>query len=638
VSLDFEIIGPYQVVRIIGQGGMGTVYQGVNAKTKEPVAIKVISAGLAQHQRFRRRFDSEIQTLLKLKHPNIVQLIGFGEEKGLLFYSMEYVDGENLQQQLRREKTLPWERVVDLAIEICSALKHAHDFGIIHRDLKPANIMINSQNKIKLTDFGIAKLFGAADSTVEGSVLGTADYMPPEQAEGKPVSVRSDLYSLGSLCYAALAGRPPFTGKNIPEILFNVRYGSLTPLASLAPEVPKELCDLVEELLRREPSMRPPTGLVVGNRLQSLRAGLSKRARDKATEKTEVRNLRELTSIDMSDTPSLASEFKSIRPGDETILAANGNREIFGEDRSPPASMPNREPTHLTAPSVAGPNDKTRLASGNSEFEYSEHPSGIDYIAKTNFTEVDDNDRRRSSIVVAEPEYVSPWSHWLSVGGLVATLAACAFGIFWFSRPPSANVLYEQIASAIQSSDEEQITDVEPIAERFKELYPNDTRMADVDSLLAEIESLRSIRQLQRRAKRGGSDQLDPVEQAFLECIKAQSIDSELAQRKFKAMVTVFASGEKLSSRQRQFVEQAKRMSDQLAKETKPARNPAIDAIQEQMTWADANLSTAARMEWLRSLVELFEDKVWARELVALAKTKLSSTGKNASDPKELLP
>ena len=243
------------------------------------MAVKVIAANLAQHQRFRRRFDAEIQTLIKLKHPNIVQLIGFGEEKGLLFYSMEYVDGENLQQELRRSKTLPWERVVDLAIDVCSALKHAHDFGVIHRDLKPANLMINSQGKLKLTDFGIARLFGASEVTVEGSVLGTADYMSPEQAEGKTVSLRSDLYSLGCICYTALTGRPPFMGKNIPEILFNVRYGTLTPLSTLAPQVPKELCGLIEEMLRKDPSMRPPTGLVVGNRLQSLRAGLTKRAK-----------------------------------------------------------------------------------------------------------------------------------------------------------------------------------------------------------------------------------------------------------------------------------------------------------------------------------------------------------------------
>lgn len=614
MSLDFEVIGPYKIIRILGQGGMGTVYHGVHSKSNDSVAIKVISSNMAQHQRFRRRFDAEIQTLIKLKHPNIVQLIGFGEEKGLLFYSMEYVDGENLQQQLRREKKIGWERVVDIAIEICSALKHAHDFGVIHRDLKPANLMINSQGKVKLTDFGIAKLFGAMESTVEGSILGTADFMPPEQAEGKPVTVRSDLYSLGSMCYAALSGRAPFTGKNIPEILFNVRYGPLTPLATLEPTVPKELCDLIDELLRREPSMRPPTGLVVGNRFQALRVGLAMRAREKLSSKTEVGNLKEMTSIDMNDDASLMHEVKSLSPNESTIAGATQQ-----------SVSSNHEKTSASIPSIAGPNDKTRMAPSQSEFELSDRPSGIEHMGKTNFTEVQDEDRRRSSIVVADHESTSAWAQWLSVGGLVATLLACGLGIVWFAQSPSANSLYQEIAPALNSPDDDLLFAIEPTAERFKSLYPNDPRCEEVDGLLGEIESLRSIRQMQRKAKRGGTEQLDAVEQAFLECIKAQSLDTVLAQRKLQALATVFSANEKLTPRQSQIVAMAKRMAEQMAEEPKPARHPAIESLEEQMIWAEANLNPSTRATWLKGLIELFEDKAWARELIASAKRKLTA-------------
>jgi len=593
---------------------MGTVYHGVHAKSNDSVAIKVISSSMAQHQRFRRRFDAEIQTLIKLKHPNIVQLIGFGEEKGLLFYSMEYVDGENLQQQLRREKKIGWERVVDIAIEICSALKHAHDFGVIHRDLKPANLMINSQGKVKLTDFGIAKLFGAMDSTVEGSVLGTADFMPPEQAEGKPVTVRSDLYSLGSMCYAAIAGRAPFTGKNIPEILFNVRYGALKPLATQEPTVPKELCDLIDELLRREPSMRPPTGLVVGNRFQALRVGLAMRAREKQSSKTEVRNLKEMTSIDMNDDASLMQEVKSLSPNDSTVAGATQQ-----------SHSSNHEKTNASSPSIAGPNDNTRLAPSQSEFELSEQPSGIEHIGKTNFTEVQEEDRRRSSIAMPQDESNSALAQWLSIGGLVATLVACGLGIVWFSQSPSANKLYQEIAPALNSPDDDLLFSVEPTAERFKALYPNDPRGEDIDALLGEIESLRSIRQMQRKAKRGGTDQLDAVEQAFLECIKAQSLDSVVAQRKLQALATVFAANEKLTPRQSQIVALAKRMAEQMALEPKPARHPAIESLEDQMVWAEANLNPSTRAAWLKGLIELFDDKAWARELVESAKLKLTA-------------
>ena len=635
MSLDFEVIGPYRVIRVLGQGGLGTVYEAVHAKSKEPVAVKVIAANLAQHQRFRRRFDAEIQTLIKLKHPNIVQLIGFGEEKGLLFYSMEYVDGENLQQELRRSKTLPWDRVVDLAIDVCSALKHAHDFGVIHRDLKPANLMINSQGKLKLTDFGIARLFGASEVTAEGSILGTADYMSPEQAEGKTVSIRSDLYSLGCICYAALAGRPPFVGKNIPEILFNVRYGTLTPLANLAPHVPKELCGLIEEMLRKEPSMRPPTGLVVGNRLQSLRAGLTKRAKDLAADKTEVGNMRELTSIDLRDDTEIASVLPSIVPSDATVVLSDNNKtkpsEALKKQTDAKANGNDSHESPITqsstsssfSQSMAGPQDPTREALSNSEFEISNPPSGVDLTAKTNFTEVGESDRRRSSIVMADAEPANAWNQWLSVAGLIGVLILCAGTILWFTRSPSADSLYLEISQAMNSAEDSRILEIEPTAENFQALYPSDPRNTEVEVLLEEIDSIRTIKQLQRKARRGGTDLLDPVEQAFLECVKYQEIDTEIAKRKLRAMAIVFRASENLTSKQRIFVEQARRLAEQLEADSKSSRSPAIESIEEQMIWAEANLPASTRAEWLRGLIELFQEKPWARELIESAKRKL---------------
>jgi serine/threonine-protein kinase len=614
---------------------MGTVYEAVHAKSKEPVAVKVIAANLAQHQRFRRRFDAEIQTLIKLKHPNIVQLIGFGEEKGLLFYSMEYVDGENLQQELRRSKTLPWDRVVDLAIDVCSALKHAHDFGVIHRDLKPANLMINSQGKLKLTDFGIARLFGASEVTAEGSILGTADYMSPEQAEGKTVSIRSDLYSLGCICYAALAGRPPFVGENIPEILFNVRYGTLTPLANLAPHVPKELCGLIEEMLRKEPSMRPPTGLVVGNRLQSLRAGLTKRAKDLAADKTEVGNMRELTSIDLRDDTEIASVLPSIVPSDATVVLSDNNKtkpsEALKKQTDAKANGNDSHESPVTqsstsssfSQSMAGPQDPTREALSNSEFEISNPPSGVDLTAKTNFTEVGESDRRRSSIVMADAEPANAWNQWLSVAGLIGVLILCAGTILWFTRSPSADSLYLEISQAMNSAEDSRILEIEPTAENFQALYPSDPRNTEVEVLLEEIDSIRTIKQLQRKARRGGTDLLDPVEQAFLECVKYQEIDTEIAKRKLRAMAIVFRASENLTSKQRIFVEQARRLAEQLEADSKSSRSPAIESIEEQMIWAEANLPASTRAEWLRGLIELFQEKPWARELIESAKRKL---------------
>ena len=341
------------------------------------------------------------------------------------------------------------------------------------------------------------------------------------------------------------------------------------------------------------------------------------RAREKQSGKTEVGNLKEMTSIDMNDDASLMKEVKSLSPNDSTVAGATL--------QSHPSNHEKTNTSNPSSPSVAGPNDRTRLAPSNSEFEVSEQPSGIEHMGQTNFTEVQEEDRRRSSLVIPDDELNSAWTQWISIGGLVATLVACGLGILWFSQSPSANTLYQAIAPALNSPDEDLLLSIEPTAERFKALYPTDPRCEDVDALLGEIESLRSIRQMQRKAKRGGTDQLDAVEQAFLECIKAQSVDTMVAQRKLQALATVFASNEKLTPRQSQIVALAKRMAEQIALEPKPARHPAIESLEEQMVWAEANLNPSTRAAWLKGVIELFEDKAWARELVASAKLKLTA-------------
>jgi serine/threonine protein kinase len=617
VKIDFEFIGPYKIIRVLGQGGMGTVYHGVHTKSGDPVAVKIIAPALAQHQRFRRRFDAEIQTLLKLKHPNIVQLIGSGEEKGMLFYSMEYVDGENLQQQLRREKRIDWRRVIEIGIETSSALKHAHDFGIIHRDLKPANLMIDSQGRVKLTDFGIAKLFGAADSTVEGSILGTADFMSPEQAEGKPVTVRSDLYALGSVCYAALTGRAPFQGKTVPEVLFNVRYSNFTPIAEFVKDVPKELSDLIEELLAKDPSRRPPTGLVVGNRFQSLKMGLA--SRTQANEGPDASRLKELTSIDID--PDILSDPRI--KNDHTVLVAD--RTHMKEDQL----ISKKEVTRPELPSRAGPNEKTvaaEIGQGRESIDdlNVDRPSGIDHMGQTNFKEFEEKDRRRVTLSNNEPTEHVGLAQWIPIAILSIALLGCIGAMIWLLRSPSANTLYGEIAEAIASNDEEVWLAVEPTALKFQELYPNDPRMPDVEAALSEIDAIQSVRTLQRKARRGSGDQLSPMQQAFLECIEAQSIDASVAIRKYQAFLTMFAGEADRDKMSKQLVAQAKRSLTMLAQERDARKNEALEELEKQADWAQSNLSPELKRKWFAALIELFEDKVWAEGLVERAKKQLT--------------
>ncbi len=616
---DFETIGPYTIVDILGQGGMGTVYKGIHAKSKDPVAIKVISAAIAQHARFRRRFDAEIQTLLRLKHPNIVQLIGFGEEKGLLFYSMEFVDGENLHQMLRREKRFSWERALDWGIEIGSALKHAHDFGIIHRDLKPANLMVNTAGSIKLTDFGIAKLFGASEETVPGSVLGTADFMSPEQAEGKPVTLRSDLYALGAILYTALAGRTPFSGSSIPEVLFNVRYGSLTPLRELAPNTPSEFCDLIEELLKREPAQRPPTTIVVNKRLQSLKVGLSKFgsvASDpnliSRSEPMMTNAPVEITSIDLSDHPSIAGMGND--PQRTRMLRVEGPQLPLERNVS-------------QNPAFAGPHDDTLEAADVQEPSMTDLPSGIGQARGTNFKQVTDSDRKRSTLVISEPIEHEPWNSWWGIGGLTLLLLACLVAGFWFSRPPSPDSLYRPIAEALASEDRSLFESLEESAKRFVELYPDDPRVPEIASELESLQVDRMIRQLQRRSRGRSDAQLDAIEQAFVDCSRAVETNPELARRKLTALLTVFPVTEQMSLRHRKLIASAEQMLKRLDLSVPEATDPlAANSLKQQMLWAETHLSGDERKAWLQSMIELYQEKPWAKDLVKAARQMIDQS------------
>ena len=239
--LPFEFLGPYRIGESIGRGGMGSVFKAVHEKTGEAVAVKVISSAVADDMRFRRRFNDEIETLKKLQHPGIVRIIGYGEQHGQLFYSMELVEGESLQERLKREKRLLWAPVLDMAIEICAALKYAHNFGIIHRDLKPANLLITREGGMKLVDFGIVKMFGNTEQTAAGAVLGTADFMAPEQAGDGAITPATDLYALGNVMYACLAGRSPFSGRSMTKIIESLRTEQPVSLELVVPDLPTDI-------------------------------------------------------------------------------------------------------------------------------------------------------------------------------------------------------------------------------------------------------------------------------------------------------------------------------------------------------------------------------------------------------------
>lgn len=269
--MDISRVGPYELEKEIGAGGMGTVYLGRHVETGQLAAVKVLPASLAREEGFVVRFTREIDAMKQLTNPHVVRLYESGVEgDDVYYYAMEYVEGETVTSRLRREKRIPWREAIDIAVQICSALKSAHDAGIIHRDLKPSNLLLTADGSVKLTDFGVAQVFAAGKLTATGGIIGTPEYMSPEQAQGKRATKKSDLYSLGAVLYVLLTGRPPFTGKTTLDIVQKHLYGRFDMPSRYVPDLPHWLEEIICQLLEKDPDKRPPNAYVLSRRLQEV--------------------------------------------------------------------------------------------------------------------------------------------------------------------------------------------------------------------------------------------------------------------------------------------------------------------------------------------------------------------------------
>jgi serine/threonine-protein kinase len=238
----------FRILSPLGSGGMGKVYKAVQTPLDRVVALKILNPNFPAEKdpAFKRRFFLEASLTSKLRHPNTVTVIDYGQtEDGIYFIAMEYMEGQTLAEVLAHDKTLPWRRVLDIAQQICRSLREAHKLGVIHRDLKPANVMLLNEadhDMVKVLDFGLVKSFLAADGqagdpevTQNGVFLGSPQYMAPEQARNV-ADPRSDVYSLGILVYQMLAGRPPFQGKDYLEVIFQHMKESPRAIRELQPE------------------------------------------------------------------------------------------------------------------------------------------------------------------------------------------------------------------------------------------------------------------------------------------------------------------------------------------------------------------------------------------------------------------
>jgi len=677
--MDPQQLGPYRIVRRLGRGGMGTVYEAVHVGTNESAAVKTLSETLIEEPDFRARFELEIETLRKLNHPNIVRLIGFGEEQGILFYVMELVHGSSLDQELRAGRRFHWKEVAEIGIQVCRALRHAHDRGIIHRDLKPANLLRAEDGTIKLSDFGIARLFGAPSHTGVGSILGTIEYMAPEQAESLPIGPRADLYSLGAVLYALLVGRPPFKVTSFAEILHLHRTSNPEPVRSFVPDCPEELDRIIREMLAKDPDKRIANALLAGRRLQAMLYALGKQ---ESTGHEDVLRTPSGNLIDFGlgagqgkgppvsgESPTLElpspPEKGSCLPGPTVTAARPPEQPIEGRPAAPRLGTPSMwEPTRETDAFRGMEKD----AGGSGEAEVGQvaslaEPPKAEREAPAS-PATTSTTQTSSKFVEVPPEELDkiepPWSQRqpifsIQTGILVIALIILAMSIWYFLQPPTADQLYRRVMAKVgDGSDSDALLDAAPEIEAFLARYPEDVRASDMREYQQEIDLLRLERrfELQSRQKASAHSPV-PIERDYLEALRYAQLDPELGIQKLEALLVLYdyADPQKTSGIKKEenpgtkvqrpvghtaeCLELARRRLAQLKKQLTPAITNQCDLLQGRLDEADRieptdpNEADAIR----RAVITLYGAKDWAKPYVQRAEAALQRKAKQTSTP-----
>src|SRR5246500_4948884 len=282
LDLGAIVDGRYKVISRLGAGGMADVFLAEDEQLGRKVALKLLHRRFARDPGFVERFRREAQAAAGLQHPNIVSVYDRGSFDDTYYIAMEYLAGRTLKQLVRDEAPLPPLRAINITIQILQAARFAHRHGVIHRDLKPHNVIVDDSDHAKVTDFGIARA-GASDMTETGSIMGTAQYLSPEQAQGHAVSASSDLYSIGIVLYELLTGRVPFDAESAVTIALKHVSEAPPPMTVFNPEVPPELEQIVMWALNKNPVDRPANADQFITALEQARTALQSGERGQRT-------------------------------------------------------------------------------------------------------------------------------------------------------------------------------------------------------------------------------------------------------------------------------------------------------------------------------------------------------------------
>ena len=613
--MDPQQLGPYRIGRTLGNGGMGSVYEAVDASTGQRVAVKALSPQLAAAEGFRERFEAEIESLKQLQHDGIVRLFGYGEHEGVLFYSMELVDGPSLEQEINAGRRFDWQETLTLAIQICRALKHAHDHGIVHRDIKPANLLLDKEDRVKIADFGIARLFGATQLTNAGGILGTADYMSPEQADGGVVTDRCDQYALGCVMFAALAGRPPFRAKTMPEMLQLQRFAEPDPVRRYATEAPEQLERLIRQLLSKDPAERFPNALVLARHMEAMQRALS-RPKPEAPLRAEPLIL---GPDDLGSTAEYGVDATQA-PRDESLLPL----ETTDSDVYDAATL---------ADEAQSPAPATRAPSGEATRQA---PAGYAGAAapprESRFTTVDEDARRR-----AAEEGAPRWHLAAQAAAFVAALGLLGWGAWRLTRPASADAVYAAIAERVEQQGTEDLRPVADDVADFLARFPNDPRAAEIKSYADELELQRLERQLRVRARLHGAQEAQTAANVLASAMALQESDPTRAATMLEDLLALYpatgAAASGVSELQRSYLtlaeRQLARLRTQIAEHSKDLLPDLQQRLQAAQRLEKSAPDQAASM--YRALVDLFQNQPWAKTIVDQAQARLKIIADDAS-------
>lgn len=624
-------LGPYKIDKLLGKGGMGSVYAATDQKTGERVAIKALAPHLATAEGFRERFEAEIESLKTLRHEGIVRLFGYGEQDGVLFYSMELINGPSLEDEMRAGRRFHWREVTTIAIQLALALKHAHDHGIVHRDIKPANILLASATanstdrqppshlsihddyRVKLADFGIARLFGMTQLTTAGGVLGTADYMSPEQAEGRPVTPRCDQYSLGGVMYALLAGRPPFRAQNFPQMLQLQRFAQPEPVRRYAPDTPEQLEQVIMQLLAKDPADRFPNTQVLARHLQAMVRALSRPAPDDfslAGQAPTARPPESNVEDPLEMVPTRAEQPAAAKPEGITsgidpsqqLATTQGAPTLLAQGDSPKRG--------LTAKPVA-----TALADRESPL-----PEAPPRAAR--YTTVEEDEARRRA------EHRRSWLQVLAqLAGLLVLLAITIAVVVFLSRPRTADDLYHIVSSRVE--DEEDLASVAKEIDEFLTRYPNDPRAAELQRYQEQIELGKLERRLHRQSRgSGANDSVSPVERLYLQAISTADSSPETAVAMLQSLVDLYGptASDEANSDAAVIVQLAMRRLAVLKADLANQHQQQLASLRERLEAAEkiAQQTPEQAAAMYQAIIQLHQDDEWAAQVVDEARGRLA--------------